>query len=119
MTKTNAQKGVWAEQIAKAHFSTKKNCIVFEPIGGIGLCDLMVLNTATGEITKYDVKYGGQRFLFNRGNKNGNGGLRLIHRVPSEKQKKLNIKLIYVMADGTIGKPKSETRVRDKGNNAK
>ena len=115
MTKTIAQKGLWAESIAKAHFCTQKNCIVFEPIGGVGLCDLIVLNTKTGNIEKYDVKYGGLRFLYNRGNKNGNGGLRLIHRVPSEKQKKLNIKLIYVMADGTIRKPKSESKGKGLG----
>ena len=43
-----SQKGLWAESIAKAHFCTQKNCIVFEPIGGVGLCDLIVLNKPSG-----------------------------------------------------------------------
>ena len=97
MKKTTAQKGLWAEQIAKAHYSLKKDCIVFEALGGVGMCDFMVWNTNRNTIDKYDVKYGGTRWY--------NGGMRLIHRVPKAKQKKLGVKIIYVMEDGTIKIP--------------
>jgi len=97
MTKTIAQKGVWAEAIAKAHFSIKKHCLVYEPLSGVGLCDLVVLNTHTGDTDKYDVKFCGMRFF--------RGKMRPINRVASDKQKKLNIKIIYVMEDGTIRIP--------------
>ena len=99
MTKTTAQKGLWAEQIADAHFCTKPNTIVLTALNGIGLCDFCTINTATGKVQKYDVKYGGMRFY--------KGKMRLINRVASDEQKKLKIKLIYVMADGTVHEPTS------------
>ena len=102
MKKTTAQKGLWAEQIAKAHYSLKKDCIVFEALGGIGMCDFIVWNTKYNTIEKIDVKYGGTRWH--------NGGMRLIHRVPKDKQKKLGIKLIYVMEDGTIKIPEPKEK---------
>lgn len=114
MKKTTAQKGLWAEQTAKAHFSLQKNCIVFEALGGVGMCDFMVWNTEYNTIDKYDVKYGGTRFLYNGGslkqNTSGKGGMRLIHRVPKDKQKKLGIKIIYVMQDGTIKIPEPKEK---------
>ena len=95
---TTAQKGLWAEQIAYAHFCKQPNTIVMTALNGVGLCDFATLNTQTGRIQKYDVKYGSKRWH--------HGDMRLIHRVPSAKQKKLNIKMIYVMEDGTVTQPK-------------
>ncbi len=91
---TTAQKGLWAEQIAYAHFCKQPNTIVMTALNGIGLCDFCTINTVSGRINKYDVKYGGTRMH--------KGKMRLINRVASEKQKKLNIKLIYIMEDGSI-----------------
>lgn len=96
------QKGLWAEQMVFAHFATQKDILVFPCLRGVGLCDFMTLNTKTGDVRKYDIKFGGTRWLFNRANKQGNGGMRLIHRVATAKQKKLGIELIYVMKDGTV-----------------
>lgn len=99
---TNANKGLWAEQMVFGYFAKKKNILVFPCLRGVGLCDFMTLDTKTGDVRKYDIKYGGTRWLYNRNNKSGNGGMRLIHRVASAKQKKLGIELIYVMEDGTV-----------------
>ena len=104
------QKGLWAEQMVFAHFATQKDILVFPCLRGVGLCDFMTLNTNTGDVKKYDIKFGGTRWLFNRNNKKGNGGMRLIHRVTSNKQKKLGIELIYVMEDGSV----RETKKRQK-----
>ena len=70
----------------------------------------MTLNTNTGDVKKYDIKFGGTRWLFNRNNKKGNGGMRLVQRVTTNKQKKLGIELIYVMEDGSV----RETKKRQK-----
>lgn len=111
MTKiTNHQRGLWAEQMVFAHFSIKKNILVFPCLRGVGLCDFMTLNTKTGEIRKYDIKYGGTRWLYNGNNRTGNGGMRLIHRATSEKQKKLGVEIIYVMEDGKIRQIKKEEK---------
>tara|TARA_Y100000768_G_scaffold387120_1_gene377343 strand:+ start:1949 stop:2308 length:360 start_codon:yes stop_codon:yes gene_type:complete len=108
------QRGLWAESIAHAHFATKRNLLVFPSLQGVGLCDFMTLDIKTGEVKKYDVKYGGTRFLYNRNNKTGNGGMRLIHRVQSKKQKQLGIEIIYVMEDGTIRQPKKRKLKNEK-----
>ena len=104
--KTTAQKGLWAEQIAFAHFCSKPNTIVMTALNGIGLCDFCTINTETGRVQKYDVKYGGKRFH--------HGDMRLIHRVASDKQKKLGIRLIYVMEDGSIKIPQPKKKKNEK-----
>ena len=41
-----------------AHFATQKDILVFPCLRGVGLCDFMTLNTNTGDVKKYDIKFG-------------------------------------------------------------
>ena len=101
----NSNKGVWAELQAKSYFALQKNLLVFSCESGVGCCDIITLDKRNGEVQKWDVKYGGTRWLYNRNNKTGNGGMRLIHRVQSKLQQKLGIKILYVMPDGEVRIP--------------
>ena len=100
MTNTlNSNKGVWAELQAKSYFALQKNLLVFSCESVVGCCDIITLDKRNWLVQKWDVKYGGQRRIKHMKKKS------LIHRVESKLQKKLGIKILYVMPNGEIRIP--------------
>jgi len=80
--RSTAAKGLESELLAAAHFAKDPNKIVFQPIGGKGPIDLLVLDLTTGQYEAYDVK---TRNFRSNGSK--------IHRSRTSEQRKLGVKI--------------------------
>jgi hypothetical protein len=88
-----------SEALAQAYFAKNPNLIVFTALGGVGPIDIVTYHTKTKEYTNYDVKTVSYR---KSDTKYSNKKNDRINRSPSEIQKTLNVKIVYVGADGKI-----------------
>ena len=94
-----ADKGLVSEALAQAHFAKDPNLIVFTALGGVGPIDIVTYNIKTKEYYNYDVKTVSYRKTDTiYGHKNNDR----INRIPSKKQKEMNVKIVYVYEDGKI-----------------
>ena len=91
-------KGVISELIALAYLAKLPDTLVFQVIGGVGPIDIITYNIKTKKYTNYDVKTATYRKAKSYNNKKGD----IINRSPSEKQKDLKVKILYVYEDGRV-----------------
>lgn len=91
-------KGISSQLLAANYLAHKPNTLVFTPIGGIGPIDIVVYNTKTKEYINYDVKTVSLRKTQTYRCKAGSR----INRSPSNKQKELNVRIIYVSEQGNV-----------------
>ena len=90
-------KGIEAELEVQLEFTKDPNLIVFTPLMGLGLVDIVTLNRETGEFKAYDVKsrsYRKSNYIAKDGFYRKTKG-RLILRPSTKEQKKLGIEIIY------------------------
>jgi len=89
--------GIVAELEVQIELTKNPNLLVFVPLMGLGLVDIVTLNRKTGEFKAYDVKARSIRqsdYVTKDGHfKNTKG--KLIHRPRSEEQKRLGVEIIY------------------------
>jgi len=89
--------GIVAELEVQIELTKNPNLLVFVPLMGLGLIDIVTLNRKTGEFKAYDVKARSIRqsdYVTKDGHfKNTKG--KLIHRPRSEEQKRLGVEIIY------------------------
>jgi|TARA_R110002020_G_scaffold154942_2_gene335647 hypothetical protein len=89
--------GIKAELEVQLEFTQDPNLIVFTPLMGLGLVDIVTLNRETGEFKAYDVKsrnYRKSNYIAKDGCYRKTKG-RLILRPRTKEQKKLGVEIIY------------------------
>jgi len=91
-------KGVISELIALSYLAKLPDTLVFQVIGGVGPIDIVTYNIKTKKYINYDVKTATYRKSKCHNNKTGD----IINRSPSEKQKDLKVKILYVYEDGRV-----------------
>ena len=90
-------KGIQAELEVQLELIKDPDLLVFTPVLGLGMVDIVTMNVVTGEFKAYDVKARNYRltnFVSKDGKKVHKKGS-LINRVLKEKQKVLGIEIIY------------------------
>lgn len=90
-------KGIQAELEMQLEFTKDPNLLVFTPLLGLGMVDIVTMNLTTGEFTAYDVKARTVR-LNDQYTKQGWKAQKkgsLINRVATPEQKRLGIQIIY------------------------
>jgi len=89
--------GIVAELEVQAELTKNPNLLVFVPLMGLGLVDIVTLNRETGEFKAYDVKARSIRksdYLAKDGSIRRLKG-KTILRPRSEEQKRLGVEIIY------------------------
>ena len=89
--------GIVAELEVQIQFTKDPNLLVFVPLMGLGLVDIVTLNRKTGEFKAYDVKARSIRqsdYVTKDGHYKNTKG-KLIHRPRSDEQKRLGVEIIY------------------------
>jgi len=94
-----SNKGVLSEVIAYSHFARNPDLLVFTPLCGVGPVDIVTYNLKTKKYVNYDVKT--ESFRLSK-TKNGNSYKDRINRSPNERQKNLNVKIVYVDEYGKV-----------------
>lgn len=100
------RKGIVSELLAYAYLAKNPNIIVFKPIGGVGPIDIVTYNIKTKEYTNYDVKTVSLRKKPTHRCKAGSR----INRSPSQRQKELSVKIIYVTEQGDVYEVRRRSR---------
>jgi hypothetical protein len=108
---STAKKGISSELIAQDYFNRDPNNLVFVPLLGIGMIDIVVLNKKTKKIFLYDVKTVSRRTKPYKRSKLGS----IIYRPLKAVQKKLGVRIVLV--DETTGQviiPEKKENVEQK-----
>ena len=100
------KKGIRSQLLAQSYLVRQPNHIVFTPLDGVGPIDIIVFNTKTKEYTNYDVKTVSLRKKQTHRCKVGSR----INRTPSQRQKELNVKIIYVTEQGDVYEVRRRSR---------
>jgi len=90
-------KGITAELKVQLELAQNPDLLVFTPLLGLGLVDIVTLNRKTGEYKSYDVKarsYRKSDYTTKDGHHKNTKGM-LINRPRSDEQKKLGVQIIY------------------------
>ena len=93
-----SDKGLVSEALAQAHFASDPNLIVFTALGGVGPIDIVTYNIKTKQYSNYDVK----TVSYRKSNTFSNKKNDRINRIPSAKQKDMNVKIVYVHDNGKV-----------------
>ena len=89
--------GITAELEVQLEFAKDPNLLVFTPLLGLGLIDVVTLNRSTGEWKAYDVKHRSYRqsdYVTKEGLYKKTTG-KLIRRSRTPEQRKLGVEIIY------------------------
>ena len=89
--------GIKAELEVQLEFTENPNLLVFVPLMGLGLIDIVTLDRNTGEFKAYDVKARSIRqsnYLAKDGSLRNTKG-KTILRPRTEEQKRLGVEIIY------------------------
>ena len=93
-----AKKGIISQLIAYTYLAKQQDIIVFTPLDGIGMIDIITYNIKTKEYKNYDVKTVSYRKNKTHRCKSGSR----INRSPSQKQKEHNVEILYVDEKGKV-----------------
>ncbi len=94
--------GIMAELEVQLEFTKDPELLVFIPLLGLGMVDIVTLNRVTGEFKAYDVKarsFRGCDYVTKEGYHKRTKG-KLINRARSEEQVRLGIEIIYPKEKG-------------------
>ena len=97
----SATKGIQAELEVQLELTKNPDLLVFTPVLGLGMVDIVTLNVKTGEFKAYDVKARSYRLsdVYRNGRKAHPKGS-MINRVQTDAQKKLGVEIIYPKEKG-------------------
>lgn len=93
-----ARKGIISQLIAYSYLAKQPDTIVFTPLDGVGMIDIVTYNIKTKEYKSYDVKTVSYRKNKTYRCKPGSR----INRTPSTKQKQHNVEILYVDEKGKV-----------------
>jgi hypothetical protein len=94
-------KGIQAELEVQLELTKNPDLLVFTPVLGLGMVDIVTLNVKTGEYKAYDVKARSYRLtdVYRDGRKAHPKGS-MINRVATDEQKRLGVQIIYPKEKG-------------------
>jgi hypothetical protein len=92
------KKGIISQLLAQSYLAKQENTIVFTPLDGLGMIDIVTYNTKTKEYKNYDVKTVSYRKNQTHRCKPGTR----INRCPSKRQKQHQVEIIYVTEQGEV-----------------
>lgn len=93
-----ARKGIISQLIAYSYLAKQPDTIVFTPLDGVGMIDIVTYNIKTKEYKNYDVKTVSYRKNKTYRCKPGTR----INRSPSKKQKEHSVEILYVSEEGKV-----------------
>lgn len=95
-------KGIQAELEVQLELTRNPDLLVFTPVLGLGMVDIVTLNVKTGEYTAYDVKARTYRLtsVYKKNGYKAHPKGSMINRVATDEQKKLGVKIIYPKEKG-------------------
>lgn len=93
-----AKKGVVSQLLAYAYLAKQPDTIVFTPLDGVGMIDIVTYNTKTKQYKNYDVKTVSYRKNQTHRCKSGSR----INRCPSKKQRHHLVEILYVSEEGKV-----------------